>query len=98
MGTEIFRICQVDDLHFKYKLDRSNNIVIVEILSPMVSVNHEKIAAYICLTNEVSPLKMIYFVEEGEQWQMIQFTEFYNNKCKVHSKTEVDKSEVVGLI
>ena len=41
---------------------------------------------------------MIYFAEEGEQWQMLEYTEFYNIKCRVHSKTEVDKSEVIGLI
>ena len=99
MGTEIFRTCQVEDLHFKYKLDRSSNIAIVEILSsPTVDVSHEKIAAFICLSDDVSPLKMIYFVQEREQWQMLQFTEFYNNKCRVHSKTPVDKSEVVGLL
>jgi hypothetical protein len=98
MEREKYRQEQLEDVQFKYKFDSSNNLVVVEIISAQANVSHEKIAAAICLLENISPMKMIYLVQEGVQWQMLQFSDFYNGKCAVITRTLVDKGELRGFL
>lgn len=87
------------ELKFRFNLQESSNIVIVEMITPgNTSEDIELTASHICLANNISPLRLIYFIEENGEWQMIQFTEFYNEKCRIFSKERVDLQEIEHLM
>ena len=83
------------EIEFKYWLQKYSNIVLVEMASPeTTSKEIELTASYICRENNISPIKLVYFVEENKEWQMIQFTEFYNERCRIYSKEPVSLQEI----
>lgn len=86
-------------LKFKFHLQEMSNIVIVEMMTPDTTIDDiELTASHICLTHNISPVRLIYFIEENGEWQMIQFTEFYNQRCRIYSKERVSLPEIEHLI
>lgn len=87
------------EVEFKYLLQKWSNIVLVEMTSSeTTSKDLELTISHICRENKVSPLKIVCFIEENKEWQMIQFTEFYNERCRIYSKEPVSLQEIQHLM
>ena len=97
--TETQLLQEKKELKFKYFLQERSNIVIVEMITPDTTRDDiETTASHICLSHNISPLRLIYFIEENGGWQMIQFTEFYNKSCSIYSKECISLQEIEHLM
>ena len=86
-------------LKFKFYLQERSNIVMVEMMTSDTTIDDiELTASHICLTHNISPVRLIYFIEENGEWQMVQFTEFYKQKCRIYSKEQVSLHEIEHLV
>lgn len=90
---------QGESIQLKYDFLPSPCIAIVE-CGYFEDCDHilELLASHICTHHKISPLKLIVFSKVEEDWNMVQFSEFYNGLCRVYSKDIIAYSDIQELL
>lgn len=58
----------------------------------------ELFASHICNAYNLNPLRLIVLSAFKGQWNMIQFSNFYNDMCRIYKKDLVEYKDIEGLV
>lgn len=87
--------------NFNYKFLEESCLAIVECSvenAAEYDSGIELFASHIYNAYHLNPLRLIVLSAFEGQWNMIQFTNFYNNKCRIYQKDPVAYKDIEGLV